>query len=62
MRSEKTAPCLTIGLSLLFSTLTVAGDKSDASLPSTFPLGYRHLLESAYVPAGLDQEVFDNLW
>lgn len=45
--------------------LSRANDASDASPSNTlgnFHPGYRHLLENEYVPAQLDQEIFDNLW
>lgn len=28
----------------------------------SYPAGYRHLLNNEFVPAQLDQEIFDNLW
>lgn len=39
-----------------------AGDASDESSPSGLPRGYDNLINRAYVPATLDQEVWDNLW
>ena len=41
---------------VLLSLSSVSADETPAQR------GYRHLLETAYVPAFLDQEVFDELW
>lgn len=50
--------CAVFGVELAASGSSNAGPSALASQPA----GYRHLLENAYVPAQLDQEIFDNLW
>lgn len=46
----------------LAALVAQAGDASDESRASGLPRGYDNLINRAYVPTTLDQEVWDNLW
>lgn len=64
MRSRRpiAAFVLAAGLFAVLPAIARAGDVDDQKLSKDFHPGYRHLLETAYVPPEMDQEVFDNLW
>lgn len=49
-------------MATIFAGTANAGDLNRPSTDETLHAGYRYLIEKAYVPASLDQEVFDNLW
>jgi mono/diheme cytochrome c family protein len=51
-----------VGLWAAVAPTSQAGDAIIQKLSEDFHPGYRHLLESSYVPGEMDQEVFDNLW
>lgn len=56
------AMTLSLAAIALSAAISTAGDLNRPSTDSELHPGYRYLIEKAYVPANLDQEVFDNLW
>ena len=59
--ASMTTTLMMLILAVASSSTAAAGDGAEASLDD-YPAGYRHLIEDAYVPEQLDQEIFDNLW